>query len=366
MITAKALKVKEVSQVTSDKVNFIAVKHDTVTYDNVSRDVIKEITWQEALASAIRDPLELLSLLELDEDKFIKQLHYPEKFKLLVPLSYIAKMKKGDWNDPLLKQVLPVKDETESIAGFIADPVGDLDSVISSGVLQKYHGRVLLITTGACAVHCRYCFRRHFPYANSMPDKAKWQETLLAIRNDSSIHEVILSGGDPLMIPNNRLQAMCADLVEIPHVKTLRFHTRIPLFLPERINAEFLSWLKKLSVQKVMVIHSNHENEIDQRVGYILASLHEVGVTLLNQSVLLKGINNSVKALAELSHRLFEFKVLPYYLHQLDRVDGAAHFEVDRAEAICLLNDLKTVLPGYLIPKLVEEVSGERSKRAIE
>ncbi len=349
MITVKVPKVKEVSE---------------LTFNNV--DIATNDSWQGALASAIRDPLELLSLLDLDADQFIKQLHHPERFKLFVPRSYISKMKKGDWNDPLLKQVLPVKDETQSVAGFIADPVGDLDSVISSGVLQKYQGRVLLITTGACAVHCRYCFRRHFPYADSMPDKAKWQETLRAIRNDDSIHEVILSGGDPLMIPDNRLQAMCDDLLEIPHIKTLRFHTRIPILLPERINTKFLGWLAELPVQKIMVIHSNHANELDQKVGDVLASLREAGVTLLNQSVLLKGVNNSVEALADLSHRLFEFQVLPYYLHQLDKVDGAAHFEVDKDDAICLLKDLKKVLPGYLIPKLVEEVSGERSKRALE
>jgi len=339
MITAKPLKVKEVSQLDS---------------------------WKAALANAIRDPLELVRLLELDEAKYLKQLHHPEKFRLLVPLSYVDKMRKGDWNDPLLKQVLPVQDETNSVAGFITDPVGDLDSVISSGVLQKYQGRVLLITTGACAVHCRYCFRRHFPYADSMPDKDKWQETLSAIKNDSSIHEVILSGGDPLMIPDERLEKMCHDLARIPHIKTLRFHTRIPIFLPERINNDFLRWLSELPIQKIMVIHSNHANEIDQTVGAVLNKLDESGVTLLNQSVLLRGVNDSVDALRCLSHRLFEFKVLPYYLHQLDRVEGAAHFEVGRAEAINLIKDLKKVLPGYLVPKLVEEVSGERSKRTIE
>ncbi len=350
MITANALKVKEVSHLA----------------DNNTDDNVDNVSWQGALASAIRDPLALLSLLELDESKYKQKLHHPEKFKLLVPLSYISKMKKGDWNDPLLKQVLPVQDETQSVAGFIADPVGDLDSVISSGVLQKYQGRVLLITTGACAVHCRYCFRRHFPYANSMPDKGKWQETLTSIRNDESIHEVILSGGDPLMIPDQRLQAMCADLVKIPHIKTLRFHTRIPIFLPERIDATFISWLAELPIQKVMVIHANHANELDQSVGNVLANLREAGVTLLNQSVLLKGINNSVESLTTLSHRLFEFQVLPYYLHQLDKVEGSAHFEVERGDAIHLLKDLKKTLPGYLVPKLVEEVSGERSKRALE
>lgn len=207
MITVNALKVKGVSQ-------------DNYLYS----------TWQSALANAVRDPYELLRLLDLTDDKYRKKLYLSDNFKLLVPHSYVAKMKKRDWNDPLLKQVLPIQDETKSVVGFVADPVGDLNAVISSGVLQKYQGRVLLITTGACAVHCRYCFRRHFPYASSMPDKNKWQETLLSIQKDKSIHEVILSGGDPLMIPDDRLQTMCEDLVNILHVKTLRFHTRIPIF----------------------------------------------------------------------------------------------------------------------------------------
>jgi len=346
MITANALKVKEVSQ---------------LTFNNVDND-----SWQGALANAIRDPQALLNLLDLSESKYRSRLHHTEKFKLLVPLSYAAKMKKGDWDDPLLKQVLPVLDETKAVAGFMADPVGDLDAVISSGVLQKYQGRVLLITTGACAVHCRYCFRRHFPYASSMPDKDKWQETLASIRNDKSIHEVILSGGDPLMIPDERLKLMCSDLAEIPHIKTLRFHTRIPIFLPERINANFLQWLSELTIQKIMVIHANHANELDEIVGNRLADLRDIGVTLLNQSVLLKGINDNVEALAALSHRLFEFQVLPYYLHQLDKVEGAAHFEVSRDKAISLVDELKSTLSGYLIPRLVEEISGERSKRTIE
>lgn len=343
MITVNALKVKGVSQ-------------DNYLYS----------TWQSALANAVRDPYELLRLLDLTDDKYRKKLYLSDNFKLLVPHSYVAKMKKRDWNDPLLKQVLPIQDETKSVVGFVADPVGDLNAVISSGVLQKYQGRVLLITTGACAVHCRYCFRRHFPYASSMPDKNKWQETLLSIQKDKSIHEVILSGGDPLMIPDDRLQTMCEDIAQIPHVKTLRFHTRIPIFLPERINSTFLEWATALPIQKVMVIHANHANELDKVVGETLAKLHEAGFTLLNQSVLLKGVNDRVETLRVLSHQLFSLKVLPYYLHQLDKVEGGAHFEVDRKQAIKLLKDLKKCLPGYLTPRLVEEISGERSKLAIE
>jgi len=339
MITGNALKVKALSQ---------------------------DDSWQSVLAGAIRDPKELLRMLDLPENDFSRLLYHPDSFKLLVPLSYVAKMKKGDWNDPLLKQVLPIQAETKLSEGFNADPVGDLNAVISTGVLQKYQGRVLLITTGACAVHCRYCFRRHFPYAGSLADKGKWQETLLSIENDASIHEVILSGGDPLMLPDERLLKMCNDIANIPHVKTLRFHTRIPIFLPERIDQAFLKWFAELPIQKVMVIHANHANELDQTVGSRLSKLRDAGATLLNQSVLLKGVNDSVEVLSALSHRLFDFQVLPYYLHQLDKVQGGEHFEVDRNEAFSTIKKLKTMLPGYLVPKLVEEISGERSKRTIE
>ena len=324
-----------------------------------------QTVWQKSLAEAIRDPLELLTLLDLDQDKYKKQLYFADGFKLLVPLSYVKKMKKGDWNDPLLKQVLPISDEQQSVAGFVSDPVGDLNAEVSSGVLHKYQGRVLLITTGACAVHCRYCFRRHFPYGDSLSSQKNWKDTLYQIRTDRSIHEVILSGGDPLMLSDERLRSMCEELVNIPHVKTLRFHTRIPLFLPERINTEFLTWISDLAIQKVMVIHANHANELDDVVGSVLESLRSVGFSLLNQSVLLKGINDDNKLLENLSYQLFKYQVLPYYLHQLDRVQGAAHFEVERSKAIALVDKLKENLPGYLVPKLVEEVSCERSKQAV-
>ena len=323
------------------------------------------VDWQKSLAGAIRDPLTLLRLLDLDKDEYKKQVHLNDQFKLLVPLAYVKKMKKGDWNDPLLKQVLPIKDEQKLVSGYTTDPVGDLNAEISLGVLHKYQGRVLLITTGACAVHCRYCFRRHFPYGDSLANQKNWQKTIEKISADNSIHEVILSGGDPLMLSDNRLQSMCEALAQIPCVKTLRFHTRIPLFLPERINSTFLSWVSDLPVKKVMVIHANHANELDEVVGRCLKNLHANGFTLLNQSVLLKGVNDSSVALSRLSHRLFAYDVLPYYLHQLDRVEGAAHFEVPYDKAMALIEALKVQLPGYLVPKLVEEVSGKRSKQAI-
>ncbi len=324
-----------------------------------------ENSWQAAMSGAIRDPIALLALLDLSDDKYTEQLYPIDKFKCLVPLSYVKKMEKGNFNDPLLRQVLPLLDETKSISGFIDDPVGDLNSEVSSGVLHKYQGRVLLVTTGACAVHCRYCFRQHFSYGDSLADKKNWQNTLALIGADKSISEVILSGGDPLMLSDKKLQKMCWEIAEITHVKTLRFHSRIPIFLPERINQEFLAWTAKLAIRKVMVIHANHANELDSLVGNALDGLRGSGFTLLNQSVLLRGVNDSEDDLVDLSHALFSLHVLPYYLHQLDKVKGAAHFEVDKKKAIALVHAIKDSLPGYLVPRLVEEISGKRSKQAI-
>jgi len=324
--------------------------------------------WQQQMSEAIRDPKELFDLLNLkiSDAEADKQLYFPKQFRLLVPLTYVNKIKKGDWNDPLLKQILPIAAENNQVEGFMSDPVGDLNAVVSNGVLQKYQGRVLLITTGACAVHCRYCFRRHFPYAESTPDKKHWQNTLNEISKDKTIHEVILSGGDPLMLSDQRLAMMCAEIAAIPHVKTLRFHTRLPVILPDRINPSFFEWLDTLKLNKVMVIHANHANEIDDQTGRVLNRLADHGITVLNQSVLLREINDDVESLVNLSHRLFEFKVLPYYLHLLDKVQGAAHFEVEKKQAIRLVKAIKQQLPGYLVPKLVKEVSGERSKRGLE
>ena len=322
-------------------------------------------SWQQQMSEAIREPKELLRFLNLDlRDQ--EKLYFPKQFKLLAPLAYLNKIKKGDWNDPLLKQILPVSAESKPIDGFLSDPVGDLNAVVSNGVLQKYHGRVLLITTGACAVHCRYCFRRHFPYGDSTPDKKHWRNTLDQISRDTLIHEVILSGGDPLMLSDQRLVKMCTDIAAISHIKTLRFHTRLPVILPDRINPAFFDWLAKINLQKVMVIHANHANEIDEQTGRVLDRLAEQGVTVLNQSVLLQGVNDDVESLVDLSHRLFAFKVLPYYLHLLDKVQGAAHFNVEEKEAIKLVKSIKQQLPGYLVPKLVKEVSGERSKQGLE
>ncbi|MGA9421809.1 MAG: EF-P beta-lysylation protein EpmB, partial [Rhodanobacteraceae bacterium] len=287
------------------------------------------------------------------------------RFPLRVPRGFIARMRHADANDPLLLQVLPRACEHDATPGFMLDPVGDLDACGIDGMLQKYAGRALLIATGACAVHCRYCFRRHFPYAEQTAAVGQWQAALARLREDASIREVILSGGDPLSLATPKLAALTDALSAIPHVRRLRIHTRLPVVLPERVDRELLDWLAALPLQRVVVLHVNHANEIDGSVERACQALRETGVTLLNQSVLLRGINDGAVTLAQLSERLFECGVLPYYLHQLDRVRGSAHFEVTDERASGLMEELRALLPGFLVPRLVREVAGARGKQPL-
>jgi EF-P beta-lysylation protein EpmB len=279
-----------------------------------------------------------------------------------VPRGFVARMRRADPKDPLLLQVLPRAAELGEVPGFTRDAVGDLAARAGRGVLHKYHGRALLIATGSCAIHCRYCFRRHFPYADETAATARWRDALAELRADSSIEEIILSGGDPLSLSTPRLAELTAALATIPHIRRLRIHTRLPIVLPERVDAEFLAWLGRVPLQRVVVVHANHPNEIDAPVAAACSALLGTGTTVLNQSVLLRGINDDVGVLQALSERLFECGVLPYYLHQLDRVKGAAHFEVDDARALDLVRTLAARLPGYLVPRLVREVAGAPSK----
>lgn len=321
--------------------------------------------WQQALAEAIRDPYELLSLLGLSGELQAIERERIKNFPLRVPRSYVAKMRYQDRHDPLLRQVFPAIEEGIDIAGFAMDPVGDHQAVTSAGLLQKYHGRALLLMTGACAIHCRYCFRRHFPYSDSNPLAAQWPQTLSALREDSSITEVILSGGDPLSLTDNKLAAAVNDLNAIPHLQRLRIHTRLPVVLPERINDELLSWIENSRLQVVMVIHANHANEIDPVAIKSLHRLQQAGCFLLNQTVLLAGINDSASALSDLSERLFNAGVMPYYLHLLDKVQGASHFDVAESRAVELIAQMRRQLPGYLVPRLVREEAGEPAKTVI-
>jgi EF-P beta-lysylation protein EpmB len=286
-------------------------------------------------------------------------------FPFRVPLSYASRMRHGDPNDPLLRQVLPTAAELVEHEGFVTDPLGERDALRAPGLLHKYQGRALLITTSACAVHCRYCFRREFPYEDQRSDAGRWREALDAIASDPSIEEVLLSGGDPLSLSDGRLESLTSELAHIPHIRRLRLHTRQPIVLPSRVDAGLLTWIERLPWPTVFVLHSNHANEINSDVRDVCAKLRAARVTLLNQSVLLRGINDNVNTLAELSRALFEAGVLPYYLHLLDRVRGVAHFEVDEPRARLIVGELASTLPGYLVPRLVREVAGAPAKVAI-
>jgi EF-P beta-lysylation protein EpmB len=333
--------------------------------ETVVPDVPRQGTWQQLLADAVRDPVELGRLLDLDPSLIQGALAAAPSFALRVPRSFIAKMRRGDPHDPLLMQVLPIAAELNRVDGYSTDPVGDMASRASQGVLHKYAGRALFVTTGACAVHCRYCFRRHFPYQNESASAQGWDAALSYVRSDPTIEEVILSGGDPLSLSDRRLQQLSDALEAITHVRRLRIHTRYPLVLPERIDAGFKSWLGRVRLQKVVVIHANHSHELDALSKRACRDLIEAGATLLNQSVLLAGVNDDVRALAELSEALFDAGVLPYYLHVLDRVEGAAHFDVPTQIALQLHTELTATLPGYLVPRLVREIPGAAAKTAV-
>jgi EF-P beta-lysylation protein EpmB len=317
--------------------------------------------WQTALAQAVRDPAQLLQQLALPMDLLPAALAAARRFPLRVPRSYVQRIKPGDPHDPLLRQVLPLAAECASTPG-LTDPVGDLAAMPSPGLLHKYQGRALLVTTGACAIHCRYCFRRHFPYASANPLHQHRQSTLDYLRRHPDINELILSGGDPLSLADRQLAEWVSAVEAIPHILTLRLHTRLPVVLPERVTAELCDWLAATRLAKVIVLHINHPQEIDAEVGQAIQRLRACGATLLNQSVLLRGVNDQVATLAALSQALFAQGVLPYYLHQFDPVQGAMHFAVPIAEGQTLVAGLRASLPGYLVPRYVQEIPGMAAK----
>ncbi|HHZ88432.1 MAG TPA: EF-P beta-lysylation protein EpmB [Chromatiaceae bacterium] len=312
-------------------------------------------SWQSELRQCITDPTELLSLLNLDVALLDGAKRAAHCFPLKVTRSFVRRMQKGDPNDPLLRQVLPLDAEVQDQPGYIADPTGDIDAMTVPGVLHKYHGRTLLITTPACAINCRYCFRREYPYSDGQAGKDQWQQALEYIANDSSVAEVILSGGDPLMLSDARLGQLIDALGAIPHVRRLRFHTRLPIVLPRRICTEFLQMLLHTRLQCVMVVHCNHAAELDDEVRLALQQIDGTQTMLLNQSVLLRGVNDSVDTLSTLSESLVDARVHPYYLHILDKVRGASHFDVDLEVAKSIHTRLRQQLPGYMVPRLVRE-----------
>ncbi|MCH2113608.1 MAG: EF-P beta-lysylation protein EpmB [Pirellulales bacterium] len=322
-------------------------------------------SWQEEASAAVRDPGELCRRLGLPASMADAAQGGARQFPVFVPPGFLNRIRPGDPHDPLLRQVLPGLAETITVSGFEKDPVGDTAATLRPGVLQKYAGRALLIATGSCAVHCRYCFRRHFPYQEVLHSDAAWDSALMALADDPSITEVILSGGDPLMLVDQSLGALVEKIVAIKSITRLRVHTRVPVMIPARVTDELLRLLTESRLQSIVVLHANHAQELDDSVAQAIARLRGAGLIVLNQAVLLRGVNDSVAAQVALSERLIEAGVLPYYLHQLDRVDGAAHFEVPMSTGKEILAGMQAQLPGYLVPKYVQEIPGETSKTSI-
>ena len=321
--------------------------------------------WRHQWRDAVRDPRELLALLGLPGLAARISDAAAAQFPLRVPRAFVSRMRAGDPHDPLLRQVLPLDDEDAVVPGFDLDAVGDGAARTAQGVLQKYNGRALLVATGSCAVHCRYCFRRHFDYAADTAAAGNWAGAIARIAADPTIEEVLLSGGDPFSLATPKLVELTDALAAVPHLKRLRIHTRLPVVLPDRVDDALVAWLASLPWPVTIVLHANHANEFDAPVDAALARLRSTGALLLNQAVLLRGVNDSVEALSALSERGHAAGVLPYYLHQLDKVRGAAHFEVDDATALALHQALAARVSGYLVPRLVRELPGDTGKRPV-
>lgn len=326
---------------------------------------ISTSSWKQQFQQAIRDPIELCERLKLPPSYHDSAIRASSDFPVFAPQNYVQRMRLADPTDPLLRQVLPIEDELCEVSGFSTDPVGDSNSKQQPGLIQKYENRVLLITTGICAIHCRYCFRRHYPYDEEPKSIGQWQPALQQIREDPTIHEVILSGGDPLSLSDSKLEELVRQLGGIPHLKRLRIHTRLPIVIPDRVTDELIEWLTGTHMQPYVVVHANHANELSEEVLSQIDRLRRAGITLLNQSVLLRGVNDSVAALASLCERLSDHGVLPYYLSQLDRVQGAAHFEVSEATGRKLIEQLRAKLPGYSVPRYVREIEGVANKMVL-
>lgn len=324
----------------------------------------EDTAWKQSLANVVREPDELLRLLGMDNEAALISAarRAARHFPLRVPLAYVARMQRENPNDPLLRQVLPLAEELQRAPGFKSDAVGDLQAMVSPGLLHKYFGRALVIATGACAIHCRYCFRREFPYTTSDPKQDHWAAALEYVATNTDIHEIILSGGDPLTLTDASLSILLERCAAIPHIKRLRIHSRLPVVLPERVTSSLCATLTSTRLPVIHVIHSNHEQEIDAGVARAVSRLRDHAPLVLNQTVLLKGVNDNVAALAQLSESLLDIGVQPYYLHMLDRVNGTHHFEVNETTALALMQELRNLLPGYMLPRLVREIAGQPAK----
>lgn len=316
-------------------------------------------SWQWYLRHAIRNTDDLAKALRIDIDPV------PTAFPLFVPEPYLSRIERGNPDDPLLLQVLPRHAENQVVEGYVNDPLQEVGQLKGSGIIHKYHGRILIVTTGACAINCRYCFRRHFPYSEAQLGHRDWQNVLSYIREDPAIREVILSGGDPLLMSDKQLSDFVNMLGELKQITHLRIHTRMPIVIPQRVNETMLDWISGTKLKVVVVIHANHEQELDDQVHRTVQKLLSAGVSVLNQSVLLKNVNDNCEALCNLSWRLSSIGALPYYLHRLDKVAGAAHFDITATRAQELITQMKNRMPGYLVPRLVSEIPGSESKQEL-
>jgi EF-P beta-lysylation protein EpmB len=316
--------------------------------------------WQSVLAAAVSDPAELCRLLGLPAELAADAAEAAGSFPLRIPRTYLARIRRGDPRDPLLAQVLPTREERTEVPHFVPDPLGEAAAARPSGLLRKYKCRLLILASGDCGVHCRFCFRRHYKEPPPCNGGA-----LAEIAADESIEEVILSGGDPLTLPDDRLADLAGQLAAIPHLRRLRLHTRMPIVIPQRVTDSLLGWLRATRLTPLVVVHANHPAELDAAVAAALARLVDAGIPLLNQAVLLRGINDHADVLAELCRRLVDLRVMPYYLHQLDRVAGAAHFEVPEDRGIRLIAALRARLPGYAVPRYVRDRPGGASKEVL-
>lgn len=327
---------------------------------------MQQVSSQKILDNQFNDTDSILEAIETDlPETFISQTSI-KSFPVRAPVAFVKRIKKGDPDDPLLKQILPVKEEENVVEGYTTDPLAELKTEVVPGLLHKYYGRALMVVTGACAIHCRYCFRRHFPYSESNPKPNHWQQALDYLEKDKSISEIILSGGDPLTLSDKKLSALIMKLSRIEHLERVRIHTRIPIVMPTRISNTLLSKITGTRLQIVFVVHVNHSNELDGDVEKAIKQITVNNITIFNQSVLLKGVNDTVNALSELSIRLFSIGIIPYYLHMLDPVAGAAHFKVDISTARSIMKELHKILPGYLVPRLVSEIAGAQYKIPVE
>lgn len=318
--------------------------------------------WLLEIKHAIKDLDTLAEKLNLNLTSVLTGKHAHKAFQLMVPMPYLERIEKGNLNDPLLRQILPIDEEMKQVEGYVTDPLAELDHNPKKALVHKYSSRILVITSGSCAINCRYCFRRHFPYGDNHLAPAEWDSLLSYIQTHPQINEVILSGGDPLMMKDKQLSQLISRLEALPQLKRLRIHTRLPVVIPSRINNELLNWASQTRLKVIMVLHINHANEIDGKVIEACSKLAKIGVRLLNQGVILKNVNDTAEAQIALSEALFDADILPYYMFTLDPVEGASHFDITIDQAQQLMGQVAANLPGYLVPKLAKEIPGKTAK----